>query len=39
MKKKTVKEVKMPKLLICAYNYQDFAQSKKKIARLHNHDF
>ena len=39
MKKKTVKEVKMHKLLVCACKFQDFTQSQTKVARLHDCDF
>ena len=35
-KKKTVKEVKMHKLLVFASKSQDFAQSQKNVARSHN---
>ena len=38
MKKKTVKEVKMHKFLVCACISQDFAQSQKKIVRLHDRE-
>ena len=38
MKKQTVKEVKMHKLLVCACKSQDFVQSKNKFARSHNRD-
>ena len=38
MKKKTVKEVKMHKLLVCACESQDFAQSQKKFARSHDRE-
>ena len=34
---KTVKEVKMHKLLVCACNSQDFEQGQKKFARSHDH--
>ena len=34
-KTKSLKEVKMHKLLVCACKSQDFAQSQKKIALLH----
>ena len=36
MKKKTAKEVKMHEFLVCACKYQDFAQSQKKFAWLHD---
>ena len=36
MKKKTVKEVKMHKFLVCACKSQDFAQSQKNCARSRN---
>ena len=36
MKKKNIKEVKMPKFLVCAYKSQDFMQSQKLFARSHN---
>ena len=35
---KTVKVVKLHKLLVCACKYQDFAQSQKKIARSHDRE-
>ena len=35
MKKKAVKEVKMDKLLVCTYKYQDFAQSQNFFVRSH----
>ena len=38
MKKKTVKEVKMHKFLVCACKSQDIAQSQKKFARLHDRE-
>ena len=38
MKKKTVKEVKMHKFLVCAYKSQDFAQSLENYARSHDRD-
>ena len=38
MKKKTVKEIKMHNFLVCACKSQDFAQSQKKIARLHDRE-
>ena len=38
MKKKTIKEVKMHKLLVCACKSQDFAQSQKKIAQSHDRE-
>ena len=37
MKKKTVKEVKLHKLSVCAYKSQDFAQRQKNFARSHDH--
>ena len=36
MKKKTVKEVKMHKFLVCTCKSQDFAQSQKNFARSHD---
>ena len=36
---KTVKEVKLHKLLVCACKSQDFAQSQKFFARSHDRDF
>ena len=36
MKKKTVKEVKMHEFLVCAFKYQDFAQSQKIFAQSHD---
>ena len=38
MKKKTVKEIKMHKLLVCACKSQDFAQSQKKFVRSHDRE-
>ena len=38
MKKKTVKEVKMQKNLVCAGKSKDFAQSQKKFARSHDRE-
>ena len=38
MKKKSVKENKMDKLLVCACKSQDFAQSQKKFARSHDRE-
>ena len=35
---KTVKEVKMHTLLVCAYRSQDFAQNLKFFARLHDRE-
>ena len=35
---KNVKEVKMPKILVCACKYQDFAQSQKNFVRWHDHE-
>ena len=37
-KKKKLKEVKMHKLLVCACKSQNFAQSQKKFAQLHNRE-
>ena len=37
-KKKTVREVKMHKLLVCACKSQDLAQSQKKVERSHNRE-
>ena len=36
MKKKTAKEVKMHKYLVCACKSQDFVQSQNFFARLHD---
>ena len=36
MKKKTAKEVKMHKFLVCACKSQDFAQIQNFFARLHD---
>ena len=33
---KKVKEVKMHKFLVCAYKYQDLAQSQENFARSHD---
>ena len=38
MKTKTVKEVKMHKVLVCAYTSQDFAQSQNFFARSHDRE-
>ena len=38
MKKKTVKEVKMHKFLVCACKSQDFAQSQKFFAQSHDRE-
>ena len=38
MKKKTVKEVKMHKFLVCAYKSQDIAQSEENFARSHDRE-
>ena len=38
MKKKTVKEVKMHKFLVCTCESQDFAQSQKNLAGLHDRE-
>ena len=38
MKNKIVKEVKKHKFLVCAYKSQDFAQSQKNCARLHDRE-
>ena len=38
MKKKTVKMVEMHKLSVCAYKSQDFAQSEKNFAQLHDRE-
>jgi hypothetical protein len=35
-KKKTAKEVKMHKFLTCACKSQDFAQSQKNFAQVHD---
>ena len=37
-KKNTLKEVKMHKFLVCAYKYQDFAQSRNNFARSHDRE-
>ena len=36
--KKVVTEVKMHKSLVCAYKSQDFAQSQKNFAQLHDRE-
>ena len=36
MKKKTLKEIRMHKFLVCAGKSQDFAQSQKSFERLHD---
>ena len=38
MKKKSVKEVKMLKFLVCAYKSQYFGQSQKFFARSHDRE-
>ena len=38
MKKKTVKEVKMQKLLVCSCKSHDFAQSQKKFTLSHDRE-
>ena len=38
MKNKTLKQVKMHNLLVCACKFQDFAQSLKKIAQSHDRE-
>ena len=38
MKKKTVKEVKMHKLLVCSCKSHDFAQSQKKFTLSHDRE-
>ena len=35
---KTEKEVKMPKFLVCPYNFQEFAQTQEKFARSHDRE-
>ena len=38
MKEKKVKEVKMHKFLVCAYKYQDLAQSQENFARSYDRE-
>ena len=37
-KKTILKEVKIDKLLVCSYKSQNFAQSQKNVARLHDRE-